>query len=107
MGNVGIFKGVAGEWRYGQGGRCLKKFDDPWFKGSIEFVYRLLGVDSKDAAIWSMKSSWTITVGWHGYHTDCVGDRLMWVVAKHWAGPPIQWELQYSPRVTSLESPAK
>jgi len=30
MGNEVIFKGVAGEWRYGQGGRCLKKFDDPW-----------------------------------------------------------------------------
>ena len=29
MGNEGIFKGVAGEWRYGQGVRCLKKFDDP------------------------------------------------------------------------------
>ena len=25
MGNEGIFKGVAGEWRYGQGGRCLKE----------------------------------------------------------------------------------
>ena len=34
MGNEGIFKGVAGEWRYGQGGRCLKKFDDPWVTSS-------------------------------------------------------------------------
>jgi len=32
MGNEGIFKGVAGECRYGQGGRCLKKFDDPCFR---------------------------------------------------------------------------
>ena len=29
MGNEGIFEGVAVECRYGQGGRCLKKFDDP------------------------------------------------------------------------------
>jgi len=34
-----------------------------YIKGSIEFVYRVLEVDSKDAAIWSMKSSCTITVG--------------------------------------------
>ena len=29
-GDGGIFKRVAGEWKYFQGGRCLKKFDDPW-----------------------------------------------------------------------------
>ena len=27
LGNEGMVKGVAGEWRYGQGGRCLKTFD--------------------------------------------------------------------------------
>ena len=30
MVNEGIFKRIAGEWWYIQGGRCLKKFDDPW-----------------------------------------------------------------------------
>jgi len=29
MGNEGIFKGVTGEWRYGQGGRCLKNLTTP------------------------------------------------------------------------------
>jgi len=42
MGNEGIFKGVAGEWRYGQGGRCLKKFDDPWFKWIFPYKYILV-----------------------------------------------------------------
>jgi len=33
MGNEGIFKGVAGELRYGQGGRCLKSLTTPVLDG--------------------------------------------------------------------------
>jgi len=49
MGNEGIFKAVAGEWRYGQGGRCLKSLTNPDLDQYMKNILTILVINQLDA----------------------------------------------------------